>query len=559
MVKFAYKKLIFLFGIFFLSSCALQLPPGGGKVDKVPPEIIEVYPSDRTVFYEKNYFELKFSEFVDKRTVRDAIFISPAIAGALELNWSGKSVRISFPTKLREATTYNITIGTDVVDFNNRNRMANSFSFSFSTGSFIDYASISGKVFDDKPSGVMIYAYRLLADTLNPSKHNPDYISQVGGDGLYNLKGLAFGNYRVFAVKDEFRDLLFQSHQDMIGVASQDINLTETDSAFNNLDFLLAKIDTVPPIALSVVMTDANHLLLNLSEPINLAKNNFENFLLKDSAETINVVPKYFFKGRRDNDIVLVIENKLENEKPYFLITKNLVDELGNKSFIDTVHFNANMKLDTIAPTIVRANPSYNSNRVDFLKPSFQFYFNDAFDFASASNQIILEDTSRIKVIYSVEKIDDASIQINAQQKLNNDEPYQIRMNFNYFKDAAGNSLDSIYIFRFRTITGFEFTGLSGIVDNFDISKNPFLILNNMDDPNFVYSQKIDSLGKFDFTRIEPGKYSLKIIYDLDRNKKFTEGFPFPFKPSEFFKYFPEIINLPPRWNVTDLIFDLKD
>ena len=120
---------------------------------------------------------------MDKRTLRDAIFISPYIEGNIELDWSGTSVQIIFPGKLKENTTYVVTIGTDVVDYNNQNRMAEAYTLTFSTGETIDRRVITGKVYDAKPEGVLIFAYRTFEDTINPSHTKPDYLSQTGTDG----------------------------------------------------------------------------------------------------------------------------------------------------------------------------------------------------------------------------------------------------------------------------------------------------------------------------------------------------------------------------------------
>ena len=153
--------LIFLLLSFILISCANQLPPTGGEVDKIPPEIIEVYPSDGTINFEEDYFEIEFSEYVDKRSVRDAIFISPFIEGSLEFSWTGKTLEVVFPEELKMDVTYTITIGTDVVDLNNKNRMAESFTFSFSTGDKIDKKIISGRVYGKEKEGIFIYAYKI--------------------------------------------------------------------------------------------------------------------------------------------------------------------------------------------------------------------------------------------------------------------------------------------------------------------------------------------------------------------------------------------------------------
>jgi hypothetical protein len=138
--------LVLLIAVLF-NQCANQLPPGGGDIDTTPPRITEVYPEDTSVNYDEDYFEITFSEYVDKRSVREAIFISPAVDGNIELNWSGRSVRVKFPQKLRENTTYNITIGTDVQDLNNRNRMNEAYNFSFSTGTQLDVREITGRIF----------------------------------------------------------------------------------------------------------------------------------------------------------------------------------------------------------------------------------------------------------------------------------------------------------------------------------------------------------------------------------------------------------------------------
>ena len=93
--------LIFILLSFILIKCANQLPPAGGEVDKIPPSIIEVYPPDGTTNYDENYFELNFSEYVDKRSVRDAIFISPFIEGNFTYSWSGTALEVTFPGKIK--------------------------------------------------------------------------------------------------------------------------------------------------------------------------------------------------------------------------------------------------------------------------------------------------------------------------------------------------------------------------------------------------------------------------------------------------------------------------
>jgi hypothetical protein len=96
--KLINKKTTFIFILlsFVLLRCANQLPPGGGEVDLIPPEIVEVYPEPGTVMFDDDYFEIDFSEYVDKRSVKEAIFISPYIEEGLEYEWTGKSLTATF-------------------------------------------------------------------------------------------------------------------------------------------------------------------------------------------------------------------------------------------------------------------------------------------------------------------------------------------------------------------------------------------------------------------------------------------------------------------------------
>jgi len=102
--------------------CANQLPPSGGDEDKIPPKIVKVFPADGITNFDEDYFEIEFSEYVDKRSVRDAIFISPFIEGTFTYSWIGTTLEVTFPEKLKDDVTYTITIGTDAVDLNNKNR-----------------------------------------------------------------------------------------------------------------------------------------------------------------------------------------------------------------------------------------------------------------------------------------------------------------------------------------------------------------------------------------------------------------------------------------------------
>jgi len=267
LARLAFGSLLLSF--ILLVRCANQLPPGGGDEDKIPPKIVSVFPADGTSNFDKDYFELDFSEYVDKRSVRDAIFISPFIEGNFTYSWSGTTLEVTFPEKLKDDVTYTITIGTDAVDLNNKNRMAQAFTFSFSTGDKIDRRIISGKVYGKEKEGIFIYAYKMDESSDSLLNRKPDYVSQTGADGNFSLQGLGAGNYRIFAVNDKFRDYLFQQDQDEIGIPQTDIYLRETDSHFTGVYFKLSNAAGPTPTLISGIMTDSNHMIFSVNYGFN--------------------------------------------------------------------------------------------------------------------------------------------------------------------------------------------------------------------------------------------------------------------------------------------------
>ncbi len=554
------KNILWLITALFLSQCANQLPPSGGEIDKIPPKIIEVYPEDGTINFNEDYFELGFSEYVEKRSVKEAIFISPAIDGELELDWSGKYVRVYFPNNLKQNVTYVITIGTNVVDYNNRNEMAEAFTFTFSTGSEIDKRIITGRVYHNKPQGIMLFGYLIKDVEPNPFEVKPDYISQTSADGKFKLAGLAAGTYRIFAVCDEFRDLLYQSEQDEIGIPYRDVELAVDDTLYSGLDFILTKIDTVKPRLLSASMTDRNHILVNFSEELDRKSIKPINFYLLDSTDNKRVQIKYAFKGNTKlSELVLVPSEILTMQNSVYLFTDFIKDKSGNVYYNDFAEVTLSDRIDTSKTDLYRAVPSSGSNEVDFLSPKFMFEFNDAFDAMSAKEGIAFSDTSKKNVPFEVEFLDDASFVINPLKRLEMSKDYVIKIDLSKFKDFAGNYFDSVYQYKFKTITGLEFTGVSGRLIGADENWNPKLELKNIDKNDLRYSTSVVKNGQFNFERIIPGKYQLFSYYDTDSSNTYSFGTVVPFQKSEKFSFYPDTLNLRARWTETDLKFNLKD
>lgn len=545
--------------LLFFAGCANQLPPSGGEIDKTPPEIVSVYPADGTINFNDDHIELEFSKYITKSSLNDVLFISPTINGKIDFDWTGKSVDIKFPEPLKKNVTYVVTIGSDLEDYNNKNKMKESYTFSFSTGGQIDRRILSGKVYDEKPGGVMIFGYKIGAKEIDPLKDKPDYISQTGGDGAYKIAGLAEGDYRVFAIRDQYKELLYEPTQDEYGCPSSDMILTKSDSALGGLNFMLTMKDILPPRLLSATMTDKDHILVGFTKDIDSILVNNNNFYLIDSTTGKDIPTDFAFKSSaKPSSIVLIISKELPLNDVAYLFAKKIMDNYGNSYENDYVRLTISNRADTSKPGILKVNPPDNYDKADFIGQKFIFYLTDAFDKTIAKSGISLTDTSGHFYPYSLDFIDDATLVITPKQYLDKVKDYRINLNLNKFKSPSGNSFDSTYVYKFKTISGIDFTGISGRIQNYDISENPMLVLQGIDGEKKIYEQKIPGDGIFNFVRIEPGKYNLWCYYDTDRNGKYSFGSVYPFIPAEKFIMYPSILTLKPRWTVTDVKFDLS-
>jgi hypothetical protein len=549
---------LLLFGLI-LSGCANQLAPGGGEIDRVPPVITEISPPDGTINYKEDYFELTFSKYVEKRSLKDAIFISPAINGNIELDWSGHSVRVIFPEKLKDSTTYVITIGTDLVDYNNRNRMAQSVTFSFSTGNKVDKKIISGRVFEEKPSGILIFAYKKGKDDPDPMKTKPDFISQVGNDGHYKIIGLAEGNYRVFAVYDQYRDFLFQPDQDKIGMPPRDVSFSEHDSLYPNLNFFLTKIDTSAPRILTSVMTDKMHILVNFTEPVDSSCIKANNYFVYDSTTQKRTPMLFAYKGNtKPTEIVLVTSHEIPESNSSWFFADSIKDISGNKYLKDFSQLTISTKPDSTKLDIYKYLPPNNSDRVDFINQNFTFCLNDGIDSNQITNVVSFTDTARIPIPFIIRFIDDATFRIEPVKSLEPRKDYIIKINFSHLVDAAGNKRDSVYQYKFKTITGSDFTGISGILKNVDLNKRPVLVLQGIDGDKNIYTRSLFKDNRFNIERVSPGKYSLWAYLDSDSSNTYSFGSIKPYKPAEEFSFYPDTLDLKARWVQSDLLFEFR-
>ncbi|MDP1675753.1 MAG: Ig-like domain-containing protein [Bacteroidota bacterium] len=547
---------------FLLIACAGQRLPEGGPADSEPPVIISVSPKPNSINFSGGSVSIEFSEYVDRRSVEGAIFISPSIEN-VEYDWSGTELTILFNQELRKNTTYVVSVGTDVVDVRAGNRMAKAFSISFSTGDKIDNGLITGKVYDEKPDGVLIYSYRLNdinPDTLNPAISKPDYLTQAGATGNFELINLAAGKYRLFAVRDEYRNLIYDPETDAAGT-TDDVVITTIDTLKSGIKFIIAKEDTTPPRILSAQSTDNRHVFVQFSEPLDSSSVSIKSFQILDTAgqKSLSVL-NYFPKGYQFNTFTVLTE-KQKADSLYLLKVDGVKDKAGFviTPIAQTKQFTGSTVNDTIPPSIVFSTIKDSTSPI-FPHNELVFEFSDMLQLPIRDSTVSLlrkKDSSQVPIQLKV--LNPAAFSVKSKTKFLVNERYLLRLHWNQLKDPFSNfRKDSVSSFSFTISDPENLGSIEGAFTGF-IGRFPIIEAQNVTDKKQpVVRTKTSEIGKFSFTQLPEGRYTLKAFDDVNKNLINDAGKVFPFVRAEQFFNYADTIRVRPRWPVDGVLFEAR-
>ncbi|MCC6395959.1 MAG: Ig-like domain-containing protein [Bacteroidetes bacterium] len=544
----------------FMAGCAGQVQPPGGPPDSIPPAIIRTVPDTNALHVSTQFIELEFSEYVDRRSVEEAIFISPHV-GTLEFDWGSTDVRINFSDTLRRNTTYVVTVGTDVVDLRAQNRMAQGFTLAFSTGDSLDPGEIRGKVVDDEPGGVLIFAYNLRgvdADTLNPTHLRPDYVMQTGADGGFRIRNIVLSTYRVIAVRDEYRDFVYDREIDAYGVTQQDVELTPDAPRAAGLWFRLAKEDTTSPFLSSVTASDQYHLLLRFSEALDTLTIGNAAVAVTDtlSVHSVRVGALY---PEMANTALLGAEllDPLDSSATYRLRVLGVRDRAGNPvdSAQGVADFPGTGIPDTTRPQLRVRGVADSSQGIPLTTP-FQIDFGKPVSLGPAMNAIrMLDSTGKVVPATAIVRTP-AELLFAPRDPLQPYAWYTILVELDSLVDSRGRGYrDSTVRISFRTLDLRSTGTIEGEVED-PAGKGPVVITARSVDlvPPRSVSVVLKQGKAFLVRDLFEGRYSIQAYRDEDGNGQYSPGLPHPFHPSERFVVYPDTVKVRARWSIEGVL-----
>lgn len=512
--------------------CASIQKPMGGPRDLTPPKLLKATPENMTRNFSAKQIKLEFDEFFKLSNQYQEISISPAMEKMPEYNINRKILNINFKDSLQKNTTYVINFGKAIQDVNEGNVLTN-FTYVFSTGPHIDSLSMSGNVINsitqEKEKDVTVMIFPLKQDSLLFGKKKPTIYTTTDSSGNFSLNNLHDGQYRIYALKEQSPNKIFDNDKELIGFSTKTINLSKDTS-----DIKLALFQQVP-----------------------------EKFRLSEKKFTSNGVFSMIFNKRLDNpSIKIIYPPALDNQKiaeisktkdTALVYMRNMdFDSLrvaiyDNNKPIDTV-YQLKGKKESFTRTLTF---KYGINRDNKLKPNTDLRITANLPIETFEQALIVLSEDSVNVTnYTISKDTASTRDLLIKYRWRPGSKYQLLLN-----DAA---ITDIYNDKNKR-TGISFE--ADKPDNYSMltlkisvpEANKQYVIELLDEQkNVVRTDVVTKNTSIIYRNFLTQKYKVRVVYDTNKNGRWDSGnVKHRTQPENIWLYDKEI-TLRPNWEAEE-------
>ena len=562
------KNIFFFVVASFLMGCAQMSPLTGGYKDTIPPNLIASIPPENSTSVNPNQFYFAFDELIDASKLQESIIISPFYSGKKEVKYKKNEVSISFDTLFDDNTTYIINFAGGISDVTEGNDLSNA-KLIFSTGEYIDSASISGVIYNPNENkrveGALVGLYQDV-DSLDLFHKKPIYFTFSDESGKYEINNVKPDKYTIYAFIDEnksfiaeFKNEAFGFYENTVEVNNKTkkikLNLNKEDlselrlirnrSRGNVYEILYSKkIDKIR-------LVKGYNLKYSLNDNKNIVI--YKNPMVTDSL--LVIIEAFDLSGNTSKDSIYVTFNDENEYKEEFSYTFN---SYFKKELEDTINFSINLNKPVLNKDL---NYSFVLDTIK-IPDSLYFFklskelnsFEGLFKLNQNISSLFLDNHQNI---YSKNLNNDSLINLlNRYYQGINRNKISFMVEKGEVFSIEGDTLDRIK--QDFTFNGSDFYGqINGTVFDTLGRKNLVTELISIDFKR-VYKNR-DVNPKFNFINIPPGKYYLRIYNDINNNNMVDVGSILYKNPGEEIIYNENEIEIRSNWVIEDFIFDVNN
>ena len=531
---------LFLISLTFFRCANMQRPTGGPK-DSLAPVILNENPMNFQTRFKSKEIILTFDEYVKFSNQFKEFSISPDVTKQPEYKIRKKNLHITLPDSLEENTTYTINFGKGLVDFNEGNPLLN-YNYVFATGDQLDSLTISGSVMNsftkefkfEQDKDVKLLLIPTRQDSIF-GKRKANIFTSVDSTGNFIFRNLKEDTYRIYALKEQNNDRIYNAPDEYIGFIQDSIVLKENISAIK-----ISYSKGYPKIFRTIEkkIDKSGNIQLVFNQP------------LEDPKLSI-LYPEIY-----TDDYQVKFNNSRDSASIFF-----------KKIEFDSVKFEVKDGLDIKDTVLIRRVKSDKYENI--LEPKFNISNKvNKINHITVTDQFPINGIDKEKIFLLEDSVSRRNFQL--QRDTINTNLYYIRFNWrakrNYeltFQDGAMESnyatpnKESVLKFtldetdNFGTIA-FKFNGLDSltqyIVEIIDEKKEKIFFSKIMNNQNEL--KLIDFPG---------GKYHLRIIQDLNKNKRWDPANVYLKTQAEPIWYLDKSFTIRSNWEQTETISPIFD
>lgn len=539
--------------IFLLSTCAT--PPftagEGGKKDTKPPKVVYSKPYQGQLNFKKRTIRIRFDEKINISKLKDKIVISPYVGKDFEIRTSGKTLVLTLPKNYQQydttGKTYNINFTTGIVDLREGNAL-NGYQLVFCSGNTIDSLTLYGTVkdaFSLTPMKDILVGLYSTQDTIIPVNTYPRYFTYTNAFGQYLLKYLPLDTFKIFAFNDANKDLLYQPDKERLSFRDSLYNTTTTP---DSVMLLLSRNDIKKPFIKNI--KNDQDIKLNLSEGIylltitseeqilhqfNNSRNELSIYKTNYCEDSIKVKLDVLDSALNDTSFTIMIAyTQPKKSTLYQDVIKNILPKPGILSSPDTLNF----QIETHLPLLIDKDTSLiittDSLYFQYLRITRDLHYNTTKTLWTYSQPIKRKPKRFIQILIPPKSLTTITPDTNPA--------YNIKYKLSPEPKTKASKPD-------EDVTEINLT----IVNE----KGHNIIVQILDQKNNEIKSYTNPT-KINYQRIKPGKYSIRVIYDSNKNGKWDAGNFKRKEQPEKVKIFKELIVVKENWDIEEQTIQIE-
>lgn len=540
MLRYLFCSIVVLLFTFLLQNCAQMSPLTGGARDRQAPKLLSSQPPLASTGFTSTSILLKFDEYIQLKDLNSQLVVLPKLNSLPEAEENGKTLKITLNTaELKKNTTYRLYFGQAIVDMNEGNALKN-FEYVFSTGSYIDSLQVKGQVFNSFNNAplenVLIGLYEdSLSTDSSVFKEAPHYITKTDVRGQFSIAHLPAKRFKAYALEDGNKNLSYDPDVEKIGFLNTTLQLPEDSfvrfHVFREIPARSFVKKTVSPYY--------GHSLILFNKKPDVQVQTYypeqqSNLYIQNSISGGDTL-LLFYKNMEDS-LKLLVKHKEENRQDTLLI------RLAKKSFKRKKF--AFMKINTPGGSLKLGSD---------LHLSFISWMDTLFLDSLKISLRYKEDTTWKPYPLKLRWLNVRELKIASG--LPEGKVFELKLDTNAFIDAFLNTNDSAR-FAFTTQSRTE---LGKAVLKFQFYKKEQYLIQLLNDKqesvreqSFFLSLSSSNNKSIEFTEVPAGAYTVRVVYDLNKNEKWDTGNLLKKKQAEPVFIHPKTIKVLSDWEIEE-------